>query len=45
MILPDIGVIHGRMIVTAWDMGLESLEDDAVRLVVHAVEVSSAVID
>ena len=39
MLLPDIGLIHGRMIVTAWDYGLEDVEDDAIRLLLLAVEV------
>ena len=39
MLLPDIGMVHGRMIVTAWDYGLDKVEDNAVRLLMEAVEV------
>ena len=39
MLLPDIGMVHGRMIVTAWDYGLDKVEDNAVRLLMVAVEV------
>ncbi|XP_013420892.1 transcriptional adapter 1 [Lingula anatina] len=38
MMLPDIGMVHGRMLVMAWDQGLEDVKDDAVRLVMQAVE-------
>ncbi|CAH1786180.1 unnamed protein product [Owenia fusiformis] len=36
--LPDIAMIHGRMIVSAWDYGLEDVENDAVHMVLCAVE-------
>jgi len=39
ILLPDVGLIHGRMIVTAWDYGLEDVDDDAIRLLLLAVEV------
>lgn len=39
MLLPDIGMVHGRTIVTVWDYGLEKVEDNAVRLIMKAVEV------
>ena len=39
MLLADIGMVHGRMIVTAWDYGLDKVEDNAVRLLMKAVEV------
>ena len=32
-------MVHGRMIVTAWDYGLEAVEDNAVRIIMQAVEV------
>ena len=32
-------MVHGRMIVTAWDYGLDKVEDNAVRLLMKAVEV------
>ncbi|KAK2154424.1 hypothetical protein LSH36_269g08061 [Paralvinella palmiformis] len=38
ILLPDVGLIHGRMIVTAWDYGLEDVDDDAIRLLLLAVE-------
>lgn len=39
MILPDIGLVHGRLMVTAWDFGLDNVEDDVVRLMMLAIEV------
>lgn len=36
--LPDQAMIHGRMFVTAWDCGLDAVDDEAVRLVLAAVE-------
>ncbi|XP_064649640.1 transcriptional adapter 1-like [Lineus longissimus] len=38
LILPGISTIHGRMIVTAWDFGLDNVEDDAVRMMLAATE-------
>lgn len=38
MTLPDIGMVHGRMIITAWDAGLDNVEDDAVRIMMQAIE-------
>ena len=40
MCLPDIGLVHGRMIVTAWDFGLDDVEDAAVKLVMEGVQVN-----
>jgi len=40
MCLPDIGLVHGRMIVTAWDFGLDDVDDTAVKLVMEGVQVS-----
>lgn len=36
--LPDISLIHGRLLVAAWEEGLEGVEDDAVSLTLAAVE-------
>lgn len=37
--LPDIGLIHGQMLVAAWDAGLErGCEDKAISLVLTATE-------
>lgn len=35
--LPDRSLVHGRMLLTAWEEGLDSVEDDTVRLVEEAV--------
>ena len=43
LVLPDIGMIHGRMIVSAWDYGLEGVNDNAVRLLLNSIEVCSVV--
>ena len=40
MCLPDIGLVHGRMIVTAWDFGLDDVDDTAVKLVMEGVQVN-----
>lgn len=39
MVLPDMAMIHGRLLVTAWDLGLEEVEEDAVKLLIAAVEI------
>ena len=36
--MPDVSMIHGRMIVTAWEERLEGVEDSAVEIIVKAVE-------
>ena len=36
--LPDISLIHGRLLVAAWEEGLEGVEDAAVSLTLAAVE-------
>lgn len=41
MTLPDVSMVHGRMFVTAWDCGLDSVEEDAVKLLMIAIEVSN----
>merc|ERR1712002_584789 len=38
MLLPDIGMVHGRMMVSAWDYGLDFVDDNAVRIMMHAIE-------
>jgi len=38
MLLPDIAMVHGRLVVTAWEFGLDSVDDDAVHLLMMAVE-------
>lgn len=36
--LPDISLIHGRLLVSAWEEGLEGVEDAAVSLTLAAAE-------
>jgi len=36
--LPDVGLIHGRLLVAAWDEGLEGVDNEAVKLTMVAVE-------
>uniref|UniRef100_A0A4W3JMX7 Transcriptional adapter 1 n=1 Tax=Callorhinchus milii TaxID=7868 RepID=A0A4W3JMX7_CALMI len=38
MVLPTRGQLHGRMIVTAYECGLDVVSEDAVTVVVNAVE-------
>ncbi|XP_076347714.1 transcriptional adapter 1-like isoform X2 [Tachypleus tridentatus] len=35
--LPEVSMVHGRMFVTAWDIGLDGVEDGAVKMVMLAV--------
>ena len=35
---PDISLIHGRLLVSAWEEGLEGVEDAAVSLTLAAAE-------
>jgi hypothetical protein len=39
MLLPDIAMVHGRLVVTAWEFGLDGVQDDAVRMLAQSVEV------
>ena len=39
LLLPDIAMVHGRFIVSAWEFGLEGVQDAAVKLLSLAVEV------
>ena len=39
LLLPDVAMVHGRFIVSAWEFGLDGIQDDAVKLLSHAVEV------
>lgn len=41
MMLPTRGQLEGRMIVTAYEHGLDNVTDEAVSAVVYAVEVGS----
>ena len=41
MLLPDIAMVHGRFIVSAWEFGLDGIQDDAVKLLSLAVEVGT----
>lgn len=40
MMLPTRGQLEGRMIVTAYEHGLDNVTEEAVSAVVYAVEVS-----
>ncbi|CAD5117760.1 DgyrCDS6506 [Dimorphilus gyrociliatus] len=37
-VLPDDTQIHGRMLVSAWEYGLDEVSEDAVQLLVKAIE-------
>lgn len=37
--LPDISMVHGRLLVSAWECGLRDVSDSAVKLVMQSVEV------
>ena len=38
--LPDISMVHGRLLVSAWESGLRDVTDNAVKLVMKSVEVN-----
>ena len=38
-LLPDVGTLHARMLLGAWEVGLEDVSDEAARLLCVAVEV------
>ncbi|XP_061165149.1 transcriptional adapter 1-like [Saccostrea echinata] len=38
MVLPDITMVHGRMLVCAWEVGLEEVTDTTVKYVMQTVE-------
>ena len=42
MLLPDAALIHGRALVCAWEMGLQDVQDNVVKLIILALEVSSS---
>lgn len=43
LLLPDIGMIQGRTLVVAWDIGLDDVATDVVSLLVTAVQVTSKI--
>lgn len=40
--MPDAAMVHGRMLVCAWETGLADVQDAAVKLVLLSLEVCSA---
>lgn len=38
-LLPDVGTLHARMLLGAWEVGLEDVSEDAAMLLCVAVEV------
>jgi len=44
LLLPDAGMVHGRFIVSAWEFGLDGIQDDAVQLLTLAIEVADVFI-
>ena len=36
--LPDVSLVHGRLLVAAWEEGLEGVEENAVKLALAAAE-------
>ena len=39
MLLPDAALIHGRALVCAWETGLQDVQDNVVKVIIHALEV------
>jgi len=44
LLLPDTAMVHGRFIVSAWEFGLDGIQDDAAKLLSLAVEVCTLII-
>jgi len=44
LLLPDMAMVHGRFIVSAWEFGLDGIQDDAVKLLSLAVEVGTVML-
>ena len=38
-LLPDVATLHARMLLGAWEVGLEDVSEEAARLLCVAVEV------
>lgn len=38
LLLPDAAMVHGRFVVSAWEFGLDGIQDDAAKLLSLAVE-------
>lgn len=38
MLLPDIALVNGRVMVAAWEFGLDTIEDDVIHLMMIAIE-------
>jgi len=42
LLLPDAAMVHGRFVVSAWEFGLDGIQDDAAKLLSLAVEVCTS---
>lgn len=42
MLLPDIALVNGRVMVAAWEFGLDTIEDDVIHLMMIAIEVNAS---
>lgn len=40
--LPDLATLHTRMLLGAWEAGLEGVSEEAAQLLMLAIEVSRA---
>ena len=40
-LMPDLAMVHGRMLVCAWETGLADVQDTAVKLLMLALEVTT----
>lgn len=39
LLLPDLALLHGRSLVCAWETGLQDVQENVAKLIVHALEV------
>ncbi|PVD21712.1 hypothetical protein C0Q70_17512 [Pomacea canaliculata] len=39
LLLPDLALLHGRSLVCAWETGLQDVQENVAKLIVHALEI------
>jgi len=44
LMLPDLATLHTRMLLGAWEAGLEGVSEEAAQLLMLAIEVSRAIL-
>ena len=39
LVLPDVSTLHARMLLGAWEAGLDNVSEESARLLLHALKV------